>query len=241
MPDPLIPIPTLRYKTYVLEALTEALSSVFANHPDTTTMRGLKVTGDLPQDQAEFPSVVVRFYERSLRNIGVGHEEWIEKPGTAGIYYRVKHLMYKGDIEFAIYALSSYDRDLISDALQQALMMADIEGYTQSFLTRIYGPNIFQKPTALEHFINLNTDEVQGFGQTQQLAPWLVEDVMVYQASYRIGIMGELYSRIPADSAPTGTISGVNVFPYNPWINEPVPEPEPTNPNPWISGTWWTS
>lgn len=236
MADPLIPVTTVRYKTYVKEALTEALSSVFQGHPDTTTMRGLKVTGELPQDQAAFPSIVVRFYERTIRNIGVGHEEWIEKDGTVGVYYRVKHVMYKGDIEFAIYALSSYDRDLISDALQQALMMGDIELYTQGFLTRIYGPNTFQEPTALEHFINLNTDEVQGFGETQQLAPWMPEDVLVYHTSYRIGIMGELYSRIPADEVAHGVIEGVNVYPYDPWVGEPVPEPEPDNPNPWVGG-----
>lgn len=235
MADPLIPIKTIRYKTYVKEALVEALTSVFNIHPDTITLEGLKVTTDLPTDRQEYPAIVVRFYERSLKNMGVGHQEYLNLDGSTA-YRRYKHVIYKGDIEFAVYALTSYDRDIVSDALNQILMMADVATYTQGFLNRIYGPNPGVEPESAEHYINLNTDEVQGFGETQQIAPWMPEDVLVYQVSYRIAIMGELYSPVPTDPGTWGLVEGVNVYPYNPTLGEAVPDPEPDNPNPWVGG-----
>lgn len=236
MADPLIPITTVAYKTYVKEALVEALTSVFAVHPDTTTLRGLGVSAEMPIDRAEYPAIVIRFFERSLRNIGIAHEEWIEKENAVGVYYRHRHLMYSGDIEFAIYALSSYDRDILSDALAQVLTMGDIEAYTQSFLNRIYSPNVNVEPTSIDHFVNLNTDQITPFGETTQIAPWMPEDVLVYQTSYRIGIMGELYSKVPTVDPAIGVIEHVNQYPYDPQAGDPVPVPEPGNPNPWVEG-----
>lgn len=232
MADPLIPIQTVRYKTYVKEALVEALSSVFGIHPDGTTLKNTKVTVDLPIDRASFPAIVVRFYERSLKNAGVAHIELLETEDSSGVYYKYKHYLYNGDIEFAVYALSSLDRDLVSDGLVEILAMGDLEPYAQSFLMRIYSPEPTVEPYSVEHYINLNTDEIQGFGETQQIAPWMPEDVLVYQTAYRISIMGEFYSRVPTDT-PLGVIENVPLYPYMPAAGETPPDPDPTEPNPW--------
>jgi hypothetical protein len=227
-----MPIPSynIRYKTYIKEALVEALRAVFAGHPDEI-LRTTKVDIDYAFTEAQYPAVIVRFYERSINNAGVGHEELFENPNDPGKYIRYKHYLYSGDIEFAVYALSSVDRDLLSDSLVQTLAMGDLTAYTNAFLQRIYAPDAVTEPASVDHMINLNTDQIQGFGETQAVAPWQPEDVMVYQTSYRIAIHGEFYSLTPTGNEGYGLIERVDQFPYNSDAGEPVPNPPWAGPD----------
>lgn len=227
MPEPIIPIQTIRYKQYVKEALVEALRAVFAVHPDPI-LRDTKVSIDFPMTENKYPAVVVRFYERQIKNIGVAHVEVGEILDENGLgtnrFRKYRHYLYNGDIEFAVYGLSSYDRDLIADSLVQLLSMGDTEDYTDLFLNRIYYADPNSEPYSLDHFINLNTDEISGFGETQIPAPWQSEDVLVYQTAYRLGIFGEFYSRSPVVN-DFGTVSAVDPFPYLEDMGEEAPEP----------------
>lgn len=147
-------------------------------------------------------------------------------------FRRFKHLIYSGDIELAIYALSTYDRDLIADSLVEILAMADLEPWTNQLLQRIYNPDAIVKPTSIEHFVNLNTDKLGPFGESKQQVPWDAEDEMIYNVSYRVGVMGELYSRVP--STPVfGFVRQVDLYPYLGDLGEPVPNPNPQDPQPW--------
>ena len=229
---------TIHYKTYIKGLLRQALEDVFAEHPDPILQRQTKVSSSLPQTQAQYPTVIVRFYERDLHNMGVGHHEWIglKDPSTGeptNEWIRFKHYGYSGDIEFAIYALSSEDRDLMADAIVQILSMGDTEAYSHPFYDRLYKPNYDEDPTAIEHFINLNSDRIMGYGESEMIAPWMPEDVLVYQTSYRIPIMGEFYSRTPP-FVPLGLVSEVDLYPYDPSVGDPVPNPNPNDPSPWI-------
>lgn len=239
MPEPLIQQETIRYKTWVKQSLVEALRVVFATHEDLM-LRKTNIGIDFPFTETEYPAIVVRFYERTIKNAGVAHFELIEIPEGSGQYARYKHYLYEGDIEFAVYALSSYDRDLISDSLVQTLTMGDTESYTNQFLNRIYSPdpNVDDQKNdgtyvaATDHFINLNTDVISGFGESQTVAPWQPEDVLVYQTSYRINIHGEFYSRTPT-SQTFGLVERVETYPYMGTLGEPVPNPNPEDPAPW--------
>lgn len=235
MAEPKQLIQTIQYKTYLKRALTEALKPVFASHADTL-FRDTKVTIETPFSEAHYPSIVIRFYERQIKNMGVGHQEWwpdVNFGGTGPIdsrFIRYKHFMYTGDVEFAIYTLSSLDRDLISDSIVQVIAMGDIEAYTNQFLQRIYHPDLTAVPAAQDHMVNINTDTISGFGETQAPAPWQPEDVMVYQTAYRVGVMGEFYSRTPSPTT-YGVVTGVDVFPWNPGNNETQPTPSWPGPD----------
>src|SRR4051812_31881558 len=123
----MLPEQTIRYKTYVKTALVEALRSVFSNHPDSLLQR-TKVSIDYPTSENKYPTVLVRFFEGKITNAGVGHVESLLREGTA-IYDKYRHYLYHGDIEFAVYALSSKDRDLIADTLVQTIGMGDMATY----------------------------------------------------------------------------------------------------------------
>lgn len=266
-----LPERTIPYKTYIKRSLVEALREVFANHPDTM-LRRTKVSIDYPTSELSYPSVVIRFFERSVRNAGVGHVEYLynrtgsyilvvkngdlvfkveavddNEVGTKPAEYRAqgytvkifdqyesitkfRHYLYDGDIEFAVFALSSLDRDLISDTLVQTLAMPDMAAYTNNFFNRIYFPTDLTPSNSGDYepghynYVNLNTDRVTGFGETQTPQPWLSEDQLVYQTSYRIGIYGEFYSLPPiTDPAVYGLISKINVLPYSEFVGDAIP------------------
>jgi hypothetical protein len=216
----LFPERTIRYKTYVKTALVEALRQVFANHPDEI-LRRTKVSIDYPTSENLYPTVIVRFYEREIRNAGIGHVEYLVRLDDDGfetaIRDKFRHYLYNGDIEFAIYALTSKDRDLISDTVVQAVAMPDMATYTNNFFNRLYHPpaDTDDYDDARYNFVNLNSDLVTGFGETQTQQPWLSEDQLQYQTSYRVGIYGEFYSLPPyTDATVHGVIEKVNVYPY---------------------------
>lgn len=215
----LLPERTVPYKTYIKTALIEALRPVFSNHPDDLFKR-TKVTIDYPMDKASYPTIIVRFFEREIKNIGVGHMEFLLDDDST-THSKFKHYLYTGDIEFAVYALSSLDRDLLADTIVQTLAMGDLTAYTNNFVNRLYFPNVDAKPDSAWNYVNLNTDRIQGFGETQVPAPWQPEDVLLYQTSYRVGIFGEFYS-LPPDMPTATTITNVNFYPYLQGI-EPIP------------------
>ena len=209
-----LPQKTIKYKTYIKTALVEALRDVFQNHVDKHLTK-TKVTIDYPRTESDYPAVIVRFFEKNITNAGIGHEEWIRLSNTDGTdagSFKFKHYFYKGDIELAIYALSSLDRDLIADSLVQTISMGNLEEYTNRFFGRIYTGNESAYPDSASHYININADEIMGFGDNQQPVPWQSEDDLLYLSSYRISIFGEFYS-LPPD-LPVGLVERVLDYPY---------------------------
>lgn len=220
----MLPEQTIHYKTYVKTALVEALRSVFVNHPDQS-LRRTKIGIDYPTSENRYPMVLVRFHERDIQNAGIGHIEYILRDNST-ISDKFKHYLYHGDIEFAIFALSSKDRDLISDAVVQVLGMASMADYTNSWIDRLYFPpqDTDGYDEARWNYVNLNSDKISPFGETQTQQPWLSDDQLQYQTSYGVEIYGEFYSLPPIDQvAGTGIIEKVNVFPYIEGL-EPVPQ-----------------
>lgn len=228
---------TIRYRTYIKETMVEAMRLVFANHNDQF-LRNTKVTVDLPMDRASFPSVIVRFYERRIWNAGIGHYEWVRitPDGTQPeLFQRFKHFLYTGDVEFAILGLSSKDRDFMADAIVNIIGMSDTESYMNAFYDRIYNADTSTEPGAKSHFINLKSDDFQGFGDQEELAPWMPEDVLVYRTSYRVPIFGEFYSReLTTGGTNYGKVTKVDVYPYMP-PEETLPDPHPEDPAPWVT------
>jgi hypothetical protein len=219
---PIIPVETIKYKLHLKEAVVEALRSVFTDHPDEI-LANTKVDIEFPTDENAYPAIVVRYFERDVVSAGVGHREYVrgvfdDQPDAVTEFH---HALYHGTLEFAVYALSSYDRDLVSDSLAHLIVTADLEGWTNQFFDRFYGDVNQTDPDAKIHYININTDTMQGTGEGQTQAPWGPEDVLVYQTGYRLEASGQLMSLPPAE--PYGMIEQVDQYPYIEGM-----EPKPT-------------
>lgn len=230
-----LPQRTIKYKTYVKTALVQAFRAVFNSHVDTLLAQ-TKVGIDYPRRESDYPTLIVRFYERKLTNAGVGHVEHIEVDGPDGNslgtgVFAFKHYFYHADIEFAILALTSKDRDLLADSVVGTLAMGQLESYTNLFFERIYPTESQEKwPDSIWHMININTDEISGMGETQEATPWASEDDLVYKTSERVSAFGQFYS-VPPD-LPKEYVEKVLLLPYVGGL-EDVPEVEGIDPSLW--------
>lgn len=213
------PEKTIRYKTSIKRALVESMRDVFAEHPDSLLAK-TKVSIEYPQDKSRYPSLIIRFFESQIKNMGVGHYEIIDVQVATGVQKKkFKHYVYSGEVEFGIYALSSLDRDLIADTVVQTLSMGDLQDYTNRFFTRIYDSELEESKL---NFLNINTDVISGFGEAETPAPWEPDSQMVYQTSYRCEVGGEFYSLEDGDKV-FATLEQVNQLPYVKDV-EPVPD-----------------
>ena len=230
-----LPQETIRYSTYIKTAVVEALREPFANHVDEQ-LRSTNVNIEFPKEQTDYPTVIVKFYEREVNPVGVGGgEQWIDLThlGFTGSY-RFKKSFYWADLEFEIQDLSSLGRDLVGDSIVQTIQMGNLEAYTNSFFERIYPTEEEMEdtyPDSVWHYITINTDKVSGFGETQSQTPWGAEDDIIYRKSYRVPVFGEFYS-VPPD-APAGFIEAVHAYPYIGGL-EPVPTGDPEDDGEWL-------
>lgn len=134
--------------------------------------------------------------------------------GTEGSPLNTRHFQryrWSGDIEFNVYALSTLDRDIIADTLVQTIAMGELNRYTARLFDRVYTSNFELYPLADYNYINLNSDVIVGFGETQAPVPWMAEDEIIYQNGYRVEASGEFFN-IPGAALPT--IEEVIQYPY---------------------------
>lgn len=279
---------TLQYKTFLKRTIVEALQNSFGLYEDQTLVKS-KIGPDYQTTRANFPSIVIKFYEKQLQNIGVGHMEWgpetnvIELKGTGKIitgsgeitglattqdlfpgiteikgngipknaiviritgetsvlvnktafetretnlsirgelsinekFIEYHHSLYQGDIAFEVYGLNSPDRDKVADALVEVVQMGVVGEEGKTFQERIYD-TIGLSPYSNWHFITVNTDLLQGYGEREELAPWMPEDVWVYRCEYRVPIIGEFYSITPKGAkGALGLVKRVKLYPWN--------------------------
>lgn len=223
---------TARYKTYLKEIIVEAFRQAWSYHPDET-VKDTKIDIEFPIDRNAYPALVVKFYERDIPTAGVGHIEWLPDDEDSTRYLPYQHTLYHGDVEFMVYGLSSYDRDIVADALVQTIKFGQTTQDGTVFYDRLYYEE--DDSYAAQHYVNINSDNLAGYGETQTIAPWMPEDVLVYQVSYRVPVFGEFYSPIPTDQN-WGMIEVVDTYPYD----EAGGETKPTL-LPEVGITPWTS
>jgi hypothetical protein len=231
---------TIRYKTYLKQSVVEALEAVFEVHPDNL-LKDTKIRLQNSFYEVDFPTLVINYQESEIYDAGIGHYE--RKQDESGAWYKQYRKLYKGNLVFTISALSSLDRDLISDAFVETVMMSKVRPYTNFFLTRIYDQKEFERmknipigSLGMAHYynlINLMNQSISPGGESAVPAPWGAEDVLVYQTSYSIPTFGEVISLPPV--ILYNLLSQVNIFPYVGGV-EPVPTGT-VDPALWVSDT----
>lgn len=226
---------TLQYKTFLKRAIAEAMQAAFNGHPDAQLAK-TKIGVEYATDMESFPQIIVKFYEKKIDNAGVGHMEWGPSPndplypdGPFTKFVPYRHRIYKGDIEFEIWAKTIVDRDKMADALIEILAMGEVSPMGKNFTDRLYGV-MSSTPYGEFHYVTLNTDEINGYGEQAGLVPWMAEDTWSYQTSYRIPLLGEFYSLTPVEHNGEGYIDEVDFYPYD------EADPEDTRPEDFPEG-----
>lgn len=219
------------HRRLVVESLVYALRSVFDGGYDRDRqLVNLQVVSAYPLDKMDWPTIIVEYENTLVQNAGVGHEEWFNDAGN--ILRKWNHNRFEGTVNFTILAFTPLDRDIAADALVEILRFGRLDPAMHSFFDGIYGlesdTNVELRFTQLM----LNTDIINGGGNSESIAPWNAEDVHVYETSHSVEIHGGYYNVIPqdtwgyvtavdADSYPEGEIVVEMPFPdlTLPWLN----------------------
>jgi len=154
----------------------------------------------------------------SQRPTTTGLEEIVFEDVWVPKFFEYHHFLYHGDIALEIYGKTSTDRDKISDAIIEVINMGVVGEEGETFQNRLYHTQADAEfPYSSWHFPVVNTDLMQGYGETAGLASWMPEDVLVYKAEYRVPVMGEFYSITPETTEGALTLlERVDLYPWTP-------------------------
>src|ERR1017187_9998963 len=70
-----LPQATLQYRTFLKRSISEGLQNAFGLYEDET-LEACKIGVEYQTSRVNFPNIVVKYFEKSLQNAGVGHKEW---------------------------------------------------------------------------------------------------------------------------------------------------------------------
>lgn len=172
----------INYKMEIKRAVVKSLQNVFYNtenyFPGYTSSQLLStshITIEYPQKPEQYPSMIVGFKERELKAAGIAHSEVIDGTGV------VQRWLFQGTISIEIFALTSMDRDFISDSLVNLLSFGRVEG----FPFRSY----IEDNTNVD--VQVSVGSLSPIGEeTMSGVSWGLTDQRIYTTGYEFGCMG---------------------------------------------------
>lgn len=201
MPESILKSP-INYKMEIKRAVVKSLQNVFHDtqeyfpgYQSSKLLTESHITIEYPQRPEQYPSMIVGLKEQELKSAGIGHYEIIEET------IAVQRWLFRADIIIEIFALTSMDRDFISDSLVNMLSFARIEG----FPFREY----IENNTKVD--VQLSVGSLTPLSeQTMSGVSWGLTDQRIYTSGYQFGCMGGFTSTIK----DYDFISGVAVGPW---------------------------
>lgn len=173
-------IPPISYKIEVKRAIVQAFRTTFhAADFYSELLKKSNITIEYPTTPEQYPAIIVGFKEQQLRSAGIGHAI----TDNNNLVYT--EWVFIGEITLDIMALTSVDRDYISDAVINLLSFGRVEGYS------------FRQYVEENNSVNmiLNVGSILPTGEnTMSGASWGLTDTRVYQCGYSFGVFGQFKS-----------------------------------------------
>lgn len=220
---------TVAYRTFLKKACKQAMEQALLNHLDPTVTK-TNVALDFGNGDFILPAVIVKFNEQTLPNAGVGHYEYWPTIEDPDVFIEYQHRLYKGSVQFDVYAKNSVDRDLVADAIIETLAMDEVSAPGEAFITRFYSEIQGASPPGIYHFPTLSLDVITPVPEQTTPPPWAPEDALVYQLGYQVPVFGEFYSYVPPSPKSFGPIEEVDVYEWP--VDQDGNAIDPTNPAP---------
>jgi hypothetical protein len=176
----------INYKMEVKRSVVSAFQAVFNNqetyfpgYPSSKLLTESHITIEYPQRPEQYPSMIIGFQERVLKQAGIAHIDVISENTIKQKWY------FEGLITIEIFALTSMDRDFISDSVVNMLSFG-----------RVMNVPFRQKIEA-----EANVDLQVSLGslepiaeQTMSGASWGLTDQRIYTVGYNFGCIGSFDS-----------------------------------------------
>jgi hypothetical protein len=171
----------------VKKAVVKALKNTFTteNYPDPI-LQNMSVSMEYPTEVENYPGVWVGFSFKDMQSIGIGNPVFTD-PGPPQRRYQL--WMFGGTVTMTIVALTSKERDAISDKIIQMYAFHRLNDATNTFVKYLKDyPYIY---------MNVNNDILRTEGESTTVgAPWQ-QDVLVYENSIAFDLVGQFASQLP--------------------------------------------
>jgi len=189
----------------VKKGVIVALRTLFIGTSLTTDQSQVHVDMEYPASAETYPNIFVQFSTSVLRTSGIGHETITPEGNLTKQWY------YEGRVSLTILALTSLERDRITDSVISSLAFQDtgIDPVTKESRSPMYASFAANPYVA----IAVNADELRPGGQSVTVGtPWDPE-LLVYEDNIGFDIIGEFQS--VADSTGLYRLSRIDVIPEN--------------------------
>jgi hypothetical protein len=165
-------------KRSVILALKEAIG---ADSPDPILAKlAGNVEMEYPAEPAKYPGIWVQFSMRKIERSGISDI----KRTVLGEPYMLG--MYEGSVTLSIVALSSLERDRISDQIVKLFLFRETNETSALFFNRLQTQSLIN--------FTVNQDSLNPSGQTVTIgAPWQ-QDLLVYEDGYSFNLVGHFAS-----------------------------------------------
>jgi hypothetical protein len=172
----------INYKMEVKRAVVKAFQAVFHNeneyypgYKSSELLTKSHITIEYPQRPEQYPSLIVGFQESELKSAGIGHLD------TYGDGTVAQKWLFFGKITVEIFALTSMDRDFISDSVVNMLSFGRVMG--------IPFRRMIEQESRVDLQLSVGSLEPVA-EQTMSGASWGLTDQRIYTVGYNFGCMG---------------------------------------------------
>jgi hypothetical protein len=184
-------------------------------------LQNLRITQNYPLKKIDYPSIVVDYQPQRVVSAGVGHVEWFRSP--TGYWRKWKHSRFEGTLSFHVHALSTLDRDIVSDAIVELVRFGSLDANLNRFYEIIYpddealedeadASNTNYSYSLLDQLM-LDSDQMIGVGNSATIAPWSPEDVLVYTGGWSCNLHGGYYNSYP--TVDWGLLTKIKIQAYD--------------------------
>jgi len=190
------------FRVAVIRQVVNALRKTFDNDYPDTSLRNLYIGPDFQYERSKYPAIIIRFEPTTVRNLGMGH--YVVDTDNQG-FDRIYHQWYfEGSIAFTVWALSSYQRDVLLDNIMDVIAFGRYKTNTSAFYNEIYDDDFIT--------LNMQTEDIRPGTNSTSEVPWQAENEQFYTGSWWTQVTGHFYS-----DGTTGAlvpIRQINAYPY---------------------------
>lgn len=167
----------INYKIQIKRVIVDSLREYCDNHT-SQTMRSTFVTIEYPMGAERYPTIIVGFNETKLAS-PVGHYELTDNLVRG-------RWIFQGNVKLEIMALTSLERDYISDHIVNLAAFGKLRG--ANFEDNVIGNNTVD--------VQMNLGYLQPLGETTMSGvSWGLTDGRIYQCGYVFPVIGTFESQ----------------------------------------------
>lgn len=194
--------------TPVKKLMIQALKETFDNLYPNDKLMSMNISMEYPYKTEHYPGIWVRFSISTLQASGIDPTIHTDDEIYAA-------WQFEGTVSFTIIALSSKERDLISDGVIEAYAFAALMPTASPFYATINSSDLVN--------ITLQSGVLSSAGQTETIGtPW-DDDKIAYEDRYSFQLVGQVRSRVQpgvvftnlSEIQVAGTLTNVDGAPDN--------------------------